>query len=306
MSGLLTWVFLRHVFYFCIWGWERSRGVPKISKLEKPSLKIQLASLPSLSFRLLPHQLTMCSAEGVGFKVRAPSTKPTSTNPTTRKFTIIRYHSPLSFPPSVISWLCLFLIFNTTTPLSSLAHPQPKTQPKAQLQPHQHQYLDSPVIAETLAGASEGHVVDTSSSGETVFECNTTAITIEKMAIPGLNEDDKKFIDRIQSSIQTVMAWEKDIELIKACREEIPWEALADPNGPHSDPANDNNLQGNLLFLQRLCRWFKSYMTWVNAPPCQVCGHEELEFQVVRGPETDEEKEGGAARVEGKPTNLVC
>mmetsp|Transcript_20864 Transcript_20864/g.51228 ORF Transcript_20864/g.51228 Transcript_20864/m.51228 type:complete len:1124 (+) Transcript_20864:1238-4609(+) len=232
----------------------------------------------------------MPNTQREGFKLRAPPT-PKPTNPVIRKFSSIPYHSPLPFPPSLIRWLCLFLIFNTTTPLSSLAHPQPKTQ----LQPHQHQYLDSPVIAETYTGAN---ATETNSTGETVFECDTTAITIEKMSIPGLNEDDKKFIDRIQSSIQTVMTWEKDIELIKACREEIPWEMLADPNGPYSDPVNDNNLQGNLLFLQRLCRWFKSYMTWVNAPPCQVCGHEELEFKVVRGPETDEEKEGGAKRVE--------
>lgn len=231
------------------------------------------------------------------FQPTVPNTKPASI--IVRSLVVPPLHLTVSFTPLLIRWLCVFLILDRTTGLSSLTHPQPKTQ----LQPHQHQYLDSAVIKDsntTPTDTRESIAAETNITGDPSFECDKTAITIEKMSIPGLNEHDKKFIDRIQSSIQTVMTWEKDIELIKKCRDEIPWDTLSDPTGPFSDPIKDNNLQGNLLFLQRLCRWFKSYMTWVNAPPCHVCGHEEVEFQVVRGPETDEEKEGAARRVEGK------
>ena len=41
-------------------------------------------------------------------------------------------------------------------------------------------------------------------------------------------------------------------------------------------------------------------MSWVNAPPCKVCGNKDTEMKTVRGPETEEELAGGAKRVEGK------
>jgi hypothetical protein len=41
-------------------------------------------------------------------------------------------------------------------------------------------------------------------------------------------------------------------------------------------------------------------MNWVNTPPCAVCGCKECEMKTVRGPETPEEKDGQAKRVEGK------
>lgn len=40
-------------------------------------------------------------------------------------------------------------------------------------------------------------------------------------------------------------------------------------------------------------------MTWVNQPPCSKCGNEEnMESRTTRGAETQEEREGGATRVE--------
>lgn len=113
--------------------------------------------------------------------------------------------------------------------------------------------------------------------------------------------DDNKFKERIQSSMRTVQNWE-NIEWLKECREDvIPWDDLRNATGPYSRPDHDRLLadDSNALFLQRLCRWFPKFMTWVNAPPCVKCGCKECEMKTVRGPETEEENEGNAKRVEG-------
>jgi hypothetical protein len=114
--------------------------------------------------------------------------------------------------------------------------------------------------------------------------------------------DDQKFKGRIQSSMRTVQNWET-VEWLQDCRQDvIPWEELRNATGKYSRPDEDRLLAGddsNALFLQRLCRWFPKFMTWVNAPPCVKCGCKECEMKTVRGPETEEEKEGNAKRVEG-------
>ena len=154
----------------------------------------------------------------------------------------------------------------------------------------------------------------------------------DMLRIPGLSEDDQKFLDRVQASWRTVQNWDSDEELLKQCRELIPFEELklghraTGPRGkdtelsPYSKPETDRLLRAcsdsidgskegsfvvggadsNALFLQRLCRWFQSYMNWVNAPPCSVCGSTDCEMKTVRGPETEEEIEGMAKRVEGE------
>jgi len=114
--------------------------------------------------------------------------------------------------------------------------------------------------------------------------------------------DDEKFKERILSSYRTVQAWET-VEWIKECRKVIPWEELRDVNGPYSRKEDDRLFVDdgeNTIFLQRFCRWFPTTMTWVNTPPCSVCGHTDCELKTVRGPETEEEIDGNAKRVEGK------
>mmetsp|Transcript_16053 Transcript_16053/g.40253 ORF Transcript_16053/g.40253 Transcript_16053/m.40253 type:complete len:1064 (+) Transcript_16053:731-3922(+) len=147
--------------------------------------------------------------------------------------------------------------------------------------------------------------------------------------IPGISEEDQKFLERVQASSRTVQNWDNDEELLKKCRELIPWEELAtgrrftgtkskdtEPS-PYCNAEKDRLLRAsgdsdgishgsfviggadsNAIFLQRLCRWFQSYMSWVNAPPCSVCGCTDMEMKTVRGPETPEEVEGMAKRVE--------
>mmetsp|Transcript_26122 Transcript_26122/g.61351 ORF Transcript_26122/g.61351 Transcript_26122/m.61351 type:complete len:1311 (-) Transcript_26122:939-4871(-) len=142
------------------------------------------------------------------------------------------------------------------------------------------------------------------------------------MSIPDISEDDQKFLDRVMASARTVQNWDADKELLKKCRTSIPWDELlgsATINGnhesgdkPYCNSETDRLLQAsgicfgsiaggsdsNALFLQRLCRWFQAYMSWVNAPPCKVCGCTECEMKTVRGPETEEEIAGEAKRVE--------
>jgi hypothetical protein len=123
-----------------------------------------------------------------------------------------------------------------------------------------------------------------------------------------LTEEDFKFQRRLQSTIQTVKAWDADVDLIQKCRSQIPWDELRDRDdhdhredhhGKYSKP-EDRMLQGNALLLQRLSRWFQKSMTWVNSPPCSQCGNKNCQGKGSRGPETDEEKNGQASRVEGK------
>jgi hypothetical protein len=121
-----------------------------------------------------------------------------------------------------------------------------------------------------------------------------------------LTEEDQKFLDRIKSSLQTVQNWDNDTELFETVRSYVPWKELTNATGKYSKPEQDRLLvQSNALFLQRLCRWFPSFMNWVNTPPCSVCGCKDCEMKTVRGPETEEEKEGHAKRVEGKETKMM-
>jgi hypothetical protein len=148
------------------------------------------------------------------------------------------------------------------------------------------------------------------------------------LRIPGISEEDQKFLDRVQASARTVQNWDADQELLEKCRAVIPWEELlgessntksngrtnsgkAEEESKYCNSETDRLLRAssgnvvggadsNALFLQRLCRWFQDYMSWVNAPPCKVCGCTECEMKTVRGPETPEEIEGEAKRVEGE------
>ena len=144
----------------------------------------------------------------------------------------------------------------------------------------------------------------------------------QQRLIPGLSEEDQKFLDRVQASARTVQNWDADEELLQKCRLQIPWKELIDDDEDDDDNDNDENKEksgsrysdadvdrflhcgigggdSNALFLQRLCRWFPTFMSWVNAPPCKVCGSKNCEMKTVRGPETTDELEGQAKRVEG-------
>jgi hypothetical protein len=62
---------------------------------------------------------------------------------------------------------------------------------------------------------------------------------------------------------------------------------------------------GNALFLKRLTRHFKDHvMTWVSNPPCAKCGSNKTESRNTRGPETEEERLGGASRVESESCSI--
>jgi len=132
---------------------------------------------------------------------------------------------------------------------------------------------------------------------------------------------DRRFASRVRNAIAAAQAWDDDPTLLAECRAMIPFEDLRDDDrdddsnnnsaaavfGPYSEPSKDRLLAGtNERFVQRLARYFKrDVMTWVNVPPCRICGegndddgNNNMKPQPTRGPETPEEIEGNASRVE--------
>jgi peptide-N4-(N-acetyl-beta-glucosaminyl)asparagine amidase len=110
---------------------------------------------------------------------------------------------------------------------------------------------------------------------------------------------DADFKRGIEGALKTVQAWE-DPQLLKDCRATIPWEDLKKDDGPFSDE-NDSfqHSSYSIIFFQRLCRYFKSGMTWINQPMCPQCQTaDHVKFIRTRGPETQTEIQGKASRVE--------
>uniref|UniRef100_A0A7S2L2R3 Thioredoxin domain-containing protein n=1 Tax=Skeletonema marinoi TaxID=267567 RepID=A0A7S2L2R3_9STRA len=136
---------------------------------------------------------------------------------------------------------------------------------------------------------------------------------------------------RIDSAIRTAKQWESDKSLLKEIRESIPMELLVpelvcereaewrsflndDDTATAAAPAvtkspyyrdDDVNYEGDDLLLKRLTLYFKAeVMKWCNQPPCcnSTCtGNDDgkqMESKGMRGPITQEEKSGGASRVE--------
>jgi hypothetical protein len=130
----------------------------------------------------------------------------------------------------------------------------------------------------------------------------TITVSSPMSASFSLAEVDRAFLGRLEREIQTVQSWDADPTLLQECHWMIPWDELR--GSTYSRPNEDAHLSGNAVFLQRLCRFFKETMTWVNAPECDDCGSKQCVFETIRGPETLEEREGGASRVEGTLTKI--
>ena len=132
-----------------------------------------------------------------------------------------------------------------------------------------------------------------------------------------------KLTPRIQSGLETVKAWE-DESLLQTCRAEIPFDELCPEqhrtksstsssdasdesttagDSPYMKP-DDFKYEGDDLLLKRLTLFFKKQMTWVNNPPCSVCGSKKTKCVGMRGPLSAEERDGWAGRVEGK--YVIC
>lgn len=114
---------------------------------------------------------------------------------------------------------------------------------------------------------------------------------------------------RLRSGLATVKQWEADKELLKECRQQIPFHLLCPEQFHHLNKNeqvkespygkdNDNMYKGDDLLLKRLALYFKGIMTWVNNPPCDLCGSTETKCRNTRGPMSREEREGQASRVE--------
>lgn len=257
-------------------------------------------------------------------------------------------HLHRNFPTTAIRTLISFLVLTCTTPLSlgykgggpggittvttTLSSPQASTSAaKYKALDNTVSYADVSNLQKTAPSVQEEQQQEqeqqTTSKNDKDHSSTTHTQIIhlprkendqhgQKMMMDGgeYTEEDQKFLDRVRASVRTVQNWDADVELLKQCREVIPWDDLrnnttttgsSSGGGPYSSE-HDRLLvdNPNALFLQRLARWFPTFMSWVNAPPCRVCGSTACEMKTVRGPITDEEKEGEAKRVEGTTTNI--
>lgn len=117
-----------------------------------------------------------------------------------------------------------------------------------------------------------------------------------------------KFTSRINAGIATVKQWEADEQLLAECRSQIPFHLLCPDqfyylqkerlcDSPYAKE-DDVNYQGDDLLLKRLTLYFKQIMTWVNHPPCELCGSSDTKCRHVREAMTRDEKDGQASRVE--------
>jgi len=206
-----------------------------------------------------------------------------------------------------------FLIFTTTTPLSFSLQRSTNSPPAASnAETFFHKKTFQSDQVETELKPQPGNPLDNTVDYTNILHNSTKPQAKDPKEPPSEDEDDEmtddqKFLERIQNSLRTAQHWENDTELLQNCRNVIPWQELRtgrlsnDTASPYADEEQDRCLEGNALFLQRMCRWFpKALMNWVNAPPCKVCGSTDCEMKTVRGPETQEEKDVQAKRVEGR------
>jgi peptide-N4-(N-acetyl-beta-glucosaminyl)asparagine amidase len=108
-------------------------------------------------------------------------------------------------------------------------------------------------------------------------------------------DQDRRFLGRVQAAIATVEAWDADPSLLAECRAQIPFQDIVASHTREDDVL----YRGNALFLKQLTLYFKEkVMTWVNNPPCAKCGNADTTSRTSRGPTTPEEIEGRASRVE--------
>ena len=115
------------------------------------------------------------------------------------------------------------------------------------------------------------------------------------------------FKSRISSGFATVQGWEKDQSLLDEVRASIPLDELMpdragsarqEEKSPYAND-DDSEYEEDDLLLKRLALYFqRDVMTWVNQPPCVQCGNADTQSAGTRGPESADEREGGAARVE--------
>ena len=104
----------------------------------------------------------------------------------------------------------------------------------------------------------------------------------------------------------TVLHWEEDPELLKFARSLVPFTDLMANESKYAqsdDYKYIHRYDTDVLFLKRMTLWFKQdFMEWVNQPKCYICEASGNESDVVGkgvvGPESLEEREGGANRVE--------
>ena len=104
-----------------------------------------------------------------------------------------------------------------------------------------------------------------------------------------------------------MQGWEKDQSLLDEVRASIPLDELMpdragsarqEEKSPYAND-DDSEYEEDDLLLKRLALYFqRDVMTWVNQPPCVQCGNADTQSAGTRGPESADEREGGAARVE--------
>ena len=121
----------------------------------------------------------------------------------------------------------------------------------------------------------------------------------------------KRLENRLRGGAATVLQWEQDPELLKYARSLVPLTELISDDSTTYARSDDykyvHRYDTDVLLLKRMALWFKQdFMEWINQPKCRVCtsgigNGNQSDNVIAKGivaPETIEEQQGGAGRVE--------
>lgn len=108
-------------------------------------------------------------------------------------------------------------------------------------------------------------------------------------------EKEPEMLSRLHAGLGRVLQYE-DPSMQQAARMHIPIERL---KRDAALAVSDSNSSMDEALVRQLLHWFKAeFFTWTNQPKCSSCGNEKTRYLRTEGPQSDDEIQGNASRVE--------